>query len=84
MTTEINLLEFLDTKIIILNNEVVTSVHRKKSKLPVPWEFKVPKHYQRNILLGELYRAKKISSNFQRKLEILKNTLVKQILVKQV
>ena len=29
---------------MILNNEVVTSAQRKESKLPVPWESKVPKH----------------------------------------
>ena len=36
LTIEINLPKFLDTEIIILNNEVITSVHRKESKLPVP------------------------------------------------
>ena len=41
---EINPTKSLDTEIIILNNEVVTSAHRKESKLPVPWESKVPKH----------------------------------------
>ena len=61
--------KFLDTEIIILNNEVVTFVHRKESKLPVPWESKVPKHYKRNTLLGELHRAKKISSNFQKEVK---------------
>ena len=44
LTFEINPPKFLDTKIIILNNETVTSVHRKESKLLVPWESKVPKH----------------------------------------
>ena len=32
LTIEINPPKFLDTEIIILNNEVVTSVHRKESK----------------------------------------------------
>ena len=47
----------------------MTFVHRKESKLPVPWESKVPKHYKRNTLLGELHRAKKISSNFQKEVK---------------
>ena len=64
LTIEINPAKFLDTEIIILNNEVVTYVLRKENKLPVPWESKVPKHYKRNTLLGELHRIKKISSNF--------------------
>ena len=41
---EINPTKFLDTEIIILNNEAVTSAHRKESKLSVPWESKVPRH----------------------------------------
>ena len=72
LTIEINPPKFLETEIIILNNEVVTSVHRKESKLPVPWESKVPKHYKRNTLLGELHRAKKISSNFQKEVKNIK------------
>ena len=44
LTFEVNPPKFLDTKIIILNNETVTSVHRKESKLLVPWDPKVPKH----------------------------------------
>ena len=76
---EINPPKFLDTEIIILNNEVVTSVHRKESKLPVPWESKVPKHYKCNTLLGELHRAKGYPQVFRKKLKILKKNLVKQI-----
>ena len=60
LTIEINPPEFLDTGFIISNNEVVTSVYRKESKLAVPWESEVPKHYKRSSLLGELHRAKKI------------------------
>ena len=72
LTIEVNPPKFLDTEIIILNNEVVTSVHRKESKLPAPWESKVSKHYKRNTLLGELHRAKKISSNFQKEVKNIK------------
>ena len=45
LTIEINPPKFLDTEIIILNNEVATSVHRRESELLVPSESKVPKHY---------------------------------------
>ena len=52
MLIEINPPKFLDTEVIILDNEVATYVHRKESKLPVPWESKVPKHHKRGTLLG--------------------------------
>ena len=74
---EINPPKFLDTEIIILNNEVVTSVHRKESKLPVLWESKVPKHYKRSTLLGELHRAKRIPSNFQKEVKNIKEKFSK-------
>ena len=76
LTIEINPPKFLDTEIIILNNEFVTSVHRKESKLPVPWESKVPKHYKCNIL-RELHHAKKISSNFQKEVKNIKEKFSK-------
>ena len=76
-TIEINPTKFLDTEIIILNDEVVTSVHRKESKLPLPWESKVPKHYKRNALLGELHQAKEISSNFQKEVKNIKEKFSK-------
>ena len=74
---EINPPKFIDTEIIVLNNEAVTFVHRKESKLPVPWKSKVPKHYKRNALLGELHRAKKISSNFQNEVKNIKEKFSK-------
>ena len=77
LTIEINPPKLLDTEIIISNNEVVKSVHRKESKLPVPWESNVPKHYKRNSLLGELHRAKKISSNFQEEVKNIKEKFSK-------
>ena len=77
LTIEISPPKSLDTEIIILNNEVVTSVHRKESKLPVPWESKVPKHYKRSTLLGELHCAKKISSNFQKEVKNIKEKFSK-------
>ena len=80
LTIEINLPKFLDTEIIISKNEVVTSVkkskkksRRKESKLPVPQESKV----LNNTLLGELHRAKKISSNFQKEVKNIKEKFSK-------
>ena len=33
-------------------------------KLPVHWTSKIPVKYKRNAIIGELHRAKKITSNF--------------------
>ena len=38
----------------------------------VPWESKVPNYYKCSTLLGELHRAKKISSNFQKEVKNIK------------
>ena len=78
VTTEINPPNFLDTEIIISNNEVVISVHRKESKLPVPWESKPPKHYKSNSLLGQIHHAKKVSSNSQREVKTVKEKFSKE------
>ena len=77
LTIEINSPKFLDTEIIILSNEVVTSVHKKVRKLPVLWEFKAPKQYKRNTLLGELHSARKISLNFQNEVKNIKEKFSK-------
>ena len=61
LTIEINPPNSLDTEIIILNNEVK----------------KVLKHYKRNSLLGELHRAKKIPSNFQKEVKNSKEKFTK-------
>ena len=47
LTIEVNPEKFLDTK-ILLNNEgvVTTQVHRKENKKAVPWVSKIPKRYK--------------------------------------
>ena len=77
LAIETNPPKFFDTETIILNNEVVTSVHRTESKLPVPFESQVPKHYKCSTLLGKLHRAKKISSKFQKEVKNMKEKFSK-------
>ena len=77
LTIEINPPKLLDIEIIILNNEVATSALRKERELPVPGEYKVPKHYKRNTLLRELHRVKKISSSFHEKVKKIKEKFSK-------
>ena len=65
MTIEVNSSKFLDTEIMIKNSINETSVAVKESKIPNYWSSAVPKKYKRNAILGDLYRAHKISSNFE-------------------
>ena len=65
LTIEVNPEKFLDTK-ILLNNEgvVTTQVYRKENKKAVPWVSKIPKRYKRNTISGDLHRSRKVASNF--------------------
>ena len=65
-TIEENPKHFLDTDITRVDGSIHTSVHTKDNKYPVFWTSKVPKRYKRNAINGELHRAFKISSNFDK------------------
>ena len=73
LTIEVNPRKFLDTEIINDNGFIETRVHRKKTKLPIPWMSKIPKRYKRDSINTDLYRAKRISSNFENELIIIRN-----------
>ena len=65
LTVEINPEKFLDTRIIVTNDKVCkTEVFRKETKVTPHWSSCAPKRFKRNAINGELYRADKISSNF--------------------
>ena len=72
MTIEINPSKFLDTDIIDNEGAFETKVYRKTTKLPVPWASNVPKRYKRNTVNTDLYRAKRIASNLDNELVIIK------------
>ena len=72
LTIEINPNKFLDTEIIDNEGTFETKVYRKTTKLPVPWASNVPKRYKRNIVNTDLYRAKRIASNLDNELVIIK------------
>ena len=74
LTIETNLQRFLDTEITHINGAIETRVHRKKTKLPIPWTSNIPKRYKRNSSIKtKLYRAKRISSNFTSEVTVIKN-----------
>ena len=73
LTTEVNPVKFLDTKIILNNNGVVaTQVYRKENRKAVPWVSKIPKRYKQNTISGDLHRSTKIASNFDIKIRAIK------------
>ena len=65
-TIEENPKHFLDTDFSHNDNGTSTSVHVKPGKLPVFWSSKVPKRYKRNAITGELHRARRIASDFEK------------------
>ena len=74
MTVEISPTKFLDTKLVYSDNgSITTEVYRKPTKLPVPWSSKVPKRYKRNTINTELHRAKRIASNFDHEIVMIKS-----------
>ena len=52
---------------------IETRVHRKKTKFPTPWASNLPKRYKWNTIKAELYRAKRILSNFTNEVTLIRN-----------
>ena len=76
-TLEKNPKKFLDTKIAFEDNNIITEVVSNDRKLPPHWSSKIPKRYKRNIINGELHRAKKISSNFDKEIIRIRDKYIK-------
>ena len=72
-TVEVNPEKFLDTK-LILNEDgsCRTLVYRKPNKVPLHWNSKTPVRYKRNAIIGDLTRAKRISSSFQDEIDFIR------------
>ena len=51
--------------------------NRKNTKLPSPWTSKTPKLYKRNTINGDLHRSKRISSNFDEEIPLIKEKFMK-------
>ena len=47
-------------------------MYRNSTKLPVPWSSSIPKRYKRNTITTDLYRAKRIPTNLDNELVIIK------------
>ena len=66
---------FLDTNLEVQNGTVITSVNCKETKLPLtPWESKIPKKYKCKVIIGDLHRSKRITTDFTEE-KVIKNKL---------
>lgn len=72
LTIEVNPSKFLDTKICRNNTEIECFAYHKESKLPFHWTSAVPNSYKRNVVIGDLHRIKKISSNYKQETKVIK------------
>ena len=77
LTIEVNLRKFLDTKLTNINGTYKFNVYWKNTKLPSPWNSKTPKRYKRNTINGDLHRSKRISSNFDGEIPLIKEKFMK-------
>ena len=66
LTTEINPSKFLDTKVARNKNEIKCFSHHKDNKLPFHWNSAVTRNYKKNVIVGDLHRANKISSDLEK------------------
>ena len=77
LTVEVNPSKFLDTKIHRDNNEIKCFAYHKEMKLPFHWTSAVPKHYKKNVIIGDLHRVNNLSSNFEQEIGIIRNKYIK-------
>ena len=51
------------------------NVYRKRTKLSSPWTNKTPERYKQNTINDDLHLSKRISSNFDKEINLIKETL---------
>ena len=77
LTLEVNPERFSDTNLEFQIGILITSVHHKETKLPTPWYSKIPKKYKPNVIIEDLHRSKRISSDFTKEEIMIKNKFKK-------
>ena len=77
LTIEVNSSKLLDTKLTNISGAYKLNVYRKNTKLPSPWTSKSPKRYKPNTINGDLHRSKRISSNFDEEIPLIKEKFLK-------
>ena len=74
LTIEVNPSTFLDTKLTNINGTYKFNVYQKNAKLPAPSTSKTPKSLSVN---DDLHRSKRISSNFDKEIRLIKEKFMK-------
>ena len=77
LTVEISPKKFLDTKILRTSNQIQCFVYQKENKKPIHWNSAVPKRYKRNVIIGDVRRAKRISCDFDYEISVIKPKYIK-------
>ena len=77
LTIEVNPSNVLDTKLTNINGAYKFNVYRKNTKLSSPWTSKTSKRCKRNTINGDIYRSKRISSNFDGEIPPIKEKFMK-------
>ena len=77
LTIEVNPSNVLDTKLTNINGTYKFNVYRKNTKLTSPWTSKTTKRYKRSTVNGDLHRSKRLSSNFDEEIPLIKEKLMK-------
>ena len=77
LTIEVNPSKFLDTKLTNISGTYKFNVFQKNTKLPSPWTSKTPKRCKQNTINGNLHRSKRISSNFDQEIPLIKEKFMK-------
>ena len=73
LTAEKSPPKFLDTRLLINNGIYETQVYRKETKTPTHWSSNISKRYKRNAISADLHQPKRISSNFDAEVQIIKS-----------
>ena len=74
---DVNPSKFLDNKLTNINGTYKFNIYWWNTKLPSPWTSKIPKHYKRNTNNGDLHLSKRISSNFDEEIPLIKKKFMK-------
>ena len=77
LTIEVNPSKFSDTKLTNISGTYKFKVYWKNTKLPSPWTSKTPKCCKQNTINGDLDHSKRISSNFDEEISLIKEKFLK-------
>ena len=64
---------FLDAWHRTNNGVYETQVYRKETKIPTHWSSNIPKRYNKNAMSVDLHPSKRISSNFDTEIQVIKS-----------